>query len=112
MSSQYLSYIKGDKEQRTTSVLTITTDQLLIKKFNEKENEMKRVNKYKIEKNIQVPAPRNSDLVQAVEAMEVGESFEFEAEKRQHCYSAAKYRDYEIAIRKIDEDTCRIWRTA
>jgi hypothetical protein len=107
MSSQFLSYIKGNKEQRTTSVLTITTE-----KFNEKEDEMKRVNKYKIEKNIQVPEPRNNDLVQAVEAMEVGESFEFEADKRQHCYSAAKYRDYEIAIRKIDEDTCRIWRTA
>jgi len=76
----------------------------------EKDN-MKKVNKYRIEKGVTIPRPRNSELVEAVEAMGVGESFEFEADKRQQCYVASKYREYEVTIRKVDEENCRVWRT-
>jgi hypothetical protein len=69
-------------------------------------------NKYKVQKNVPMPEPRNSELVDTISQLKVGESFEFEADKRQHCYSAAKYRGMDVSIRKTDEINCRVWRTS
>ena len=68
--------------------------------------------KYTVQKNVPLPEPRNTELVEAISRLKLGESFEFESDKRQNCYSAAKYRGMDVSIRKTDELTCRVWRTS
>jgi len=75
--------------------------------IEQKEN--MKTKKYKIQKN--VPIPENSgEFAGAVSQLGSGDSFEFDSNQRANCYSAAKYRDIKVTIRKISDDKCRVWR--
>lgn len=73
-----------------------------------------------IERDVPIPpvgkAPGGKPRVFPVAELEVGESFEFPIEKRPTVQSSASHvkRDTgrEFTVRKIDDVTGRIWRTA
>ena len=66
---------------------------------------------YKVDRNMPIPTKRKyGDLYDTLESLQVGDSFEFESEARQNLYQRAVYRNIKVAIRKLDDNTCRVWR--
>lgn len=78
---------------------------------------MTKVPVYKIDKDVPVPeAPDPVELNSSMplEDLEVGESFEFPADKRSYVQSRVsglkRRKGLEFTVRRMDELTCRVWR--
>ena len=102
-----LTYIEGHRP--SDSGETAWQGMANLPQYIEQKENMK-TTKYKIQKNVPVPPSFSSDFAEVVSRLSVGDSFEFNETQRQNCYSAAKYRDINVTIRKVGDGKCRVWR--
>lgn len=65
-----------------------------------------------VEKNVALPATGKAitGYSATLRAMEAGDSFCIPVDKRNNLYSIASAAAVKVVIRKVDADTCRVWR--